>query len=510
MNKFEEISLQSPADRLRQQIVAWRAIGANESVLQWIEHGVRIPWRDQPPERWRERGEYDLSEMELRWWIGERERLLMMGVLEETTREEFVSPAFLVPKQNGSFRMVIDLRKLNTYTKALPFKMETLQYVATTALPEDRMIIVDIKDGYYALNVHPDHRQYMVFRMGGKLYQMRGLPMGWSASAFFFTKLMQAFMKSVRQPVIHSPIRGLQYLDDLLLFVRSQEEVSLFRRQLEKLGFIAHPDKSSWEMSRRVKYLGIVIDLDANRFILPRDKIVRLKAQASAIIQSGARNQRVSARELASFAGLANFCQLAIPAARFFLRAIYDGLGAWQGDRSIRLTRGMRSDLQWWTQLPRQRVGRDIFRPTTSVLMEADAATNGREAGWGAVIQRGTTSERRVAGRFTSEEATEHIMVLELRAVKLALLDFIDDCKGRRIRLLEDNQAVVAILKSLTTRHPGLMSELRQFLAIAWKHDILVYPEYIRSADNDLADELSRQREEREPRLTDAQFVADA
>ena len=103
----------------------------------------------------RERGEYKLTENELQWWIGERERLMNMKVLEETERDDFVSPAFLVPKGKSSFRMVIDLRRLNGYTRALPFKMETLQFVATTALPDDQMIIVDIKDGYYCCVLKP-------------------------------------------------------------------------------------------------------------------------------------------------------------------------------------------------------------------------------------------------------------------------------------------------------------------------------------------------------------------
>ena len=59
-----------------------------------------------------------------------------MRVLDETERDDFVAPAFLVAKGKDSYRMVIDLRRLNTYTRTLPFKMETLQYVATTALPD--------------------------------------------------------------------------------------------------------------------------------------------------------------------------------------------------------------------------------------------------------------------------------------------------------------------------------------------------------------------------------------
>ena len=77
------------------------------------------------------------------------------------------------------------------------------------------------------------------------------------------------------------------------------------------------------------------------------------------------------------------------------------------------------------------------------------------------MINRKSENGRRTARSFSKSKAKEHIMVLELQAVKLALLDFVEECKSRNVRLLEENQAVVAILKSLTTKHAGLMAELR-------------------------------------------------
>ena len=63
---------------------------------------------------------------------------------------------------------------------------------------------------------------------------------------------------------------------------------------------------------------------------------------------------------------------------------------------------------------------------------------------------------------------------------------------GRRVRLFEDNQAVVAILRHQTVRSPEMMEELRKLWWILDSNDIQLYPEYIRSADNVYADRLSR------------------
>jgi hypothetical protein len=64
------------------------------------------------------------------------------------------------------------------------------------------------------------------------------------------------------------------------------------------------------------------------------------------------------------------------------------------------------------------------------------------------------------------------------------------------VQLYEDNQAVVAILMSGTSRSPELMWELRKlFVDICGLRNITLRPQYIRSHLNVLADRLSRLRD---------------
>ena len=76
--------------------------------------------------------------------------------------------------------------------------------------------------------------------------------------------------------------------------------------------------------------------------------------------------------------------------------------------------------------------------------------------------------------------------------MRLAVLHFVEALRGRRVLLWEDNQAVVAILTSLTTHSPLLMRELRLLMQVLDMADIALRAMYIRSIDNRVADHFSR------------------
>ena len=119
--------------------------------------------------------------------------------------------------------------------------------------------------------------------------------------------------------------------------------------------------------------------------------------------------------------------------------------------------------------------------------------------GWGGQLQRGHPP---VAGFWTAFEAAKHITWRELRAVRLFIEAHLDLLPGRRLLLEEDNQGVVAISRSLTSRSPELMAELRLLVHLLCLHDIGLRTRYIRSEDNIVADYFSRIARHREYRLS--------
>ena len=63
--------------------------------------------------------------------------LLQKAVIEEAYHSygEFVSNVFLRPKKGGRFRMILNLRNLNSHVEYNKFKMDSLQSILKVVTP---------------------------------------------------------------------------------------------------------------------------------------------------------------------------------------------------------------------------------------------------------------------------------------------------------------------------------------------------------------------------------------
>jgi hypothetical protein len=77
---------------------------------------------------------------------------------------EFESPVFTVPKKDGAFRWCTDYRKLNVFQRKTTFKMDDVQLISEIILPGVFGMLLDLKDAYLTLGLHPAHRKYCRFR----------------------------------------------------------------------------------------------------------------------------------------------------------------------------------------------------------------------------------------------------------------------------------------------------------------------------------------------------------
>ena len=79
-------------------------------------------------------------------------------------------------------------------------KMETLRRLRYIAKPHDHFISFDMKDGFYALSIHPKDREAFIVNLDGRLLQLCALPMGWSLSPYTFQKFTDVFVNKLRDP----------------------------------------------------------------------------------------------------------------------------------------------------------------------------------------------------------------------------------------------------------------------------------------------------------------------
>ena len=184
---------------------------------------------------------------------------------------------FLVPKSEDSFRMILNLKRLNENMPYIHFKMETIKSILTLVTPNCFMAKVDIKDAYYSVPILPEHEKYLKLYFRGKLYLFTCLPNGLCSGPCKFAKLLKPPLSYLRLQKV--TVAG--FTDHLITFGRSFAEyewnIRLIVTLLDSLGFVVHPNKSIFVPARSIEYLGSVIDSQLMTISLTQKKKASIK-----------------------------------------------------------------------------------------------------------------------------------------------------------------------------------------------------------------------------------------
>ena len=428
------------------------------------------------------------------------------------------------------YRLCVDLRRINKRLRKVGLRYERLKDFGCLLSRGDSLVGFDIKNAYHHLRMCGDVEHFLQFRMDGEVFSCQALPFGLSLSPFYFTHLMLVIVRFLRSPGSCPKAQGrlrfgrlagqdalaqyytmycqgapatiLAYLDDFLASMsdraRLREWVTRVQGVFGMLGIDFKESKCQWDPVCRKRHLGIIVDTEQCKFLIPPDKLAAISAFARRL-----RTARVvMARHLAQFCGSAISLYLAFPLARFFLTSLYAVL---RGKRSwrdhLRLSPQALLDLEAW-----ENIGRLEGRPLNpdAVPFDGTLATDASLTGWGATFSPVGSGVPRLARGFFDRQLL-HINIREMQAVERALLSFFPPCcrrtDSRRIRLLVDNQVVLYCIKAMTSHSPSLMAPLRRLQAACTTRHILLDPEYIPSAENVLPDRLSRVRTGEDYRL---------
>lgn len=90
----------------------------------------------------------------------------------------FFSKYFLVPKKDGGFCPILDLRVLNKYLRRLSFRMLMHRHIIQSVRHSDWFTTVDLTDAYFHVPICPGHRKYLRFAFQSRVYEFCVLPFG--------------------------------------------------------------------------------------------------------------------------------------------------------------------------------------------------------------------------------------------------------------------------------------------------------------------------------------------
>ena len=167
---------------------------------------------------------------------------------------------FLRKKKSGSYRMILNLKRLNECIEYKHFKMESLSLAVQLMRKNCYMASIDLTDAYYTVPVASEHRKYLRFMWGGKLFQYTCLPNGLSSAPRYFTRPLKSVYGTLRS----QGHLNVGYIDDSYLQGSSlsdcsqniQATICLF----ESLGFVINKEKSVLQPYQKLVFLSFILD----------------------------------------------------------------------------------------------------------------------------------------------------------------------------------------------------------------------------------------------------------
>lgn len=463
----------------------WKGITSDQVILNWLQ-GYKIPFATKVRQVYAPK-EPKVSKEEFEFLSKEVAKLLDKGAISKCQyrKGQFISLYFLVDKPNGEKRFILNLKNLNKFIIAPHFKMEDRK--TATRLMHERcfMACLDLKDAYFLVPVHQEHRKYLRFSFNGNLYEFTCLPFGLCTAPFVFTKLTKPVVHKLRSQGHISVI----YLDDLLLIGRSQEEcianIQETRSLLESLGFILNLEKCQLRPSTTCKFLGFMLN-SAEMQVELTDK----KRQTILRLAQKFKNQKqCKIRDLARFLGI---LVAACPAVKYgplytkrlerqkflALERSHDNF-----DQSMELPNSLNEDLDWWIQkIP------SIVNPIRKNNFKFEIFSDASLTGWG-VFSDGNKSH----GWWNTQEKKEHINLLELKAAFYGLKCFASEVRSYELLLRIDNTTAISYVNRMgSVQFPKLSELCRQIWEWCEARDLWVFASYVKSKENVHADAESR------------------
>ena len=287
--------------RLAHFLHRWKTITSDPEILGIVK-GLELEF-DCPLDRLPKSppSQPRLSDTEVKVIDAEIKKLKEKAVIVECEPEpnQFVSPVFTRPKNDGSHRMILNLKSLNKHITYHHFKMDTLQTALLLVTPNCFLASIVLKDAYYSCSIAPEHRKFLRFAWKERLLEFNALPNGLALAPRKFTKLLKPVFATLRDKGHLSSA----FLDDSVLVAQSRESCLQNVRDtvqlLRSLGLLIHPEKSVLEPSHTIQYLGVVINSVTMKVKLTSERAQDLRDSCVMLLKK----QRPRIRDVASVIG---------------------------------------------------------------------------------------------------------------------------------------------------------------------------------------------------------------
>jgi hypothetical protein len=199
------------------------------------------------------------------------QELTEMGFIQPS-KSPFGAPVLFVKKKDGTMRMCVDYRALNSITIKNRYPLPRIDELFDRLQGAKVFSKIDLRSGYHQIRIHPDDVPKTAFRTRYGHFEFLVLPFGLTNAPATFMHLMHQIFR----PFLDSFV--LVFLDDILIFSRTAAEHEQHVKQVLELlrKHRLHAKQSKCELFRdRVEFLGHMVDGDGLRMMSDKVRAVR-------------------------------------------------------------------------------------------------------------------------------------------------------------------------------------------------------------------------------------------
>lgn len=463
---------------------AWLKFGPPKTILKLIS-AARIPFNQKPPlilptsdvmKKFQTPVSVEMT--------SEIQAMIQNQILEPAPlTPSFISPLFIVTKNNGKNRVIFNLKALNQFMKTRHFHLFHHQQMPNFLQEKDWMTKLDINQAYYHLPITQSQRCFLRISYQGRLLQMTCLPFGLAVAPRMFASVTNWTAEVLRS----KGLRLVVYFDDYLIVHQCPKilktHVQIAIEFLNSLGWNINIEKSILTPTRSIQFLGILWDTKSNTKSLSPDKVNKVRQYLLARLAAGSWTLKQAQRLL----GYLNFATFVTLRGRLHCRALqrHSNLLKKNSRRPILYIDEVREELKWWLDKISQKTPIHPRRyPVNYVVTDASNVQ------WGALVNNNA-----LKGNWSPHQRKWHCNLKEMYAVIAAISSKASVLRDSTVILQTDNRTVVSYIKNEGgTKSQNLLELTKQLLALTDSLNVVLLPHHLPGLYNTEADHLSRNR----------------
>lgn len=415
-----------------------------------------------------------------------------------------VSPVGVVPKKNpGEFRLIHHLsfpegQSINDHIDREHCSVKYTNFDEAVHMIQDlgckcKLFKIDLKNAFRLLPIRPEDFELLGIYFNNRYYVDKALPFGAAVSCKTFEEFSTFLEFFIKGHMSSGKI--IHYLDDFLggdkTYKLCQNLMSIVQNCLSKLKVPLAEEKTEGP-SEVIVFLGLELDSVKMEVRIPRAKIEEVVQKIQDVINK----KKTTLKQMQSLIGSLNFCCRAISAGRPFCRRLINATcGLSKPFHHLRVSSQMKLDLNMWLSFFENHNGISVFHDrywvsNDDVQLFTDSA-GGKGLGFG-IFYQGHWCQARWPEAWHVSGITKDITALEIFPILVSIAIWGEEFRNKKIRFSCDNEAVVHILNTATSKSDRVMCIVRKLTLVCLELNIMIRASHLPGIFNSVCDALSR------------------